>query len=345
LGGGRRTWDFEPIAYSFNGLLIDTSKKLTGQSLPYTGRVCPNIDWKTKAGDASHCLQKIMENDYEDCGRKFITFNANGGGCACYPPEQESCTKSETTGQSGRQTFELEVDPAYVPPSAPKSASPSKSPSKQPSANPTLSELPTSSPSKSPSKQPSNSPTSMQPSNSPSKSPSVEPSTSPTGNQPSTSPTPAQAIACFEDGRDEYFSHSKAGVEKIFKCSNLSKRNDKNKDKICARTESSASGTKPAKDVCPVTCGTCPSGSCEEIVSDKFFHYAKKKNGKFKYSNCRRLQVIRKADSTKADKICNRVAPSNSKHPSADVRCPVTCGTCSTSSSTTSTIMTTPSPP
>jgi len=113
---GRRTWDFEPVGSSFDGLFIDTSKPLSGRSLPYSGRVCPQIIWKTGAGDAVHCLQKIAEGDYGDCGRNFMTFNANGGGCACYPPDQVTCERSETTGQSGRQTFALEVDPSYTLP-------------------------------------------------------------------------------------------------------------------------------------------------------------------------------------------------------------------------------------
>jgi len=138
LGGGRRTWDFQPISSSFDGLFIDISKTLTGQSLPYNGRRCPQIIWKIKAADASHCLQKIMENDYEDCGRKFVTFNANGGGCACYPPDQETCSRSESVRESGRQTYELEVDPAYVPPLPIPTTSPTI-PTSDPTSNPTAS--------------------------------------------------------------------------------------------------------------------------------------------------------------------------------------------------------------
>merc|ERR1719469_143046 len=127
----RVTWDFLPVSSSFGGRFIDTSKQLTQGALPYTGRVCPQIIWKTKAADASHCLQKIVENNYPDCGNRFITFNANGGGCACYPPSQQTCLRSETSGQSGRQTFELEVDPSFDENSAAFEASmaPSMAPS------------------------------------------------------------------------------------------------------------------------------------------------------------------------------------------------------------------------
>merc|ERR1740123_1745980 len=101
---GRQTWDFEPVSSSFGGVLIDPNARL------HNGKRCQNIIWKTGAGDASHCLQKIIEAGYSDCGRKYITFNANGGGCACYPPEQTTC---ETTRESGRQTFEVLLDPAF----------------------------------------------------------------------------------------------------------------------------------------------------------------------------------------------------------------------------------------
>merc|ERR1711935_969839 len=169
----RLTWDFEPIVSSFDGLFIDTSKSLSNNNLPYSGRVCPQIKWKGGAGDASHCLQKIMENadgSYSDCGRNFVTFNA-GGGCACYPPDQETCTRSESVKQSGRQTYELEVDPAY---NAPTTSSPSTSPI----------------PSTIPSTMPSGSPiiTTSSPSTS---FPSAIPSTVPSGSPIITSPIPS----------------------------------------------------------------------------------------------------------------------------------------------------------
>ena len=119
---GRLTWDFEPIQSSFDGLLIDTTKALSGNQLPYNGRRCPNILWKGKSGDASHCLQIIMlgegDVDVSDCGRKFITYNTSNGGCGCYPESQQTCIRSESIGESGRNTYELEVDPTWNPPCA-----------------------------------------------------------------------------------------------------------------------------------------------------------------------------------------------------------------------------------
>lgn len=78
---GRGTWDFAPTSSSFDGLSLDMGGGLDGRSLPYAERVCPGILWKTLAGDAAHCLQKIVEGGYDDCGRRFVTYNAHGGGC------------------------------------------------------------------------------------------------------------------------------------------------------------------------------------------------------------------------------------------------------------------------
>jgi len=112
----RLSWDFEPVGDTFDGLFIDPDEERTGNKLPYEGRECPNIQWETKAGDRSHCVQKIIEGNYDDCGRKFITWNGINGGCACYPTYQETCEKAETIRQSGRQTYQLKVDPSYNPP-------------------------------------------------------------------------------------------------------------------------------------------------------------------------------------------------------------------------------------
>lgn len=106
---GRRTWDFEPIASSFGGFFLP-------DNMLHNGKRCQDIIWLTSAGDASHCLEKVIASlndpNSEKCGTKYITFNANGGGCACYPPEQTTCA---TTRESGRQTFELQMDPSYDP--------------------------------------------------------------------------------------------------------------------------------------------------------------------------------------------------------------------------------------
>ena len=64
----RLTWDFEAVSSSFDGLTVNA----TG-GLLWDGKRCNDIIWKIKSGDAAHCLQQIIENNYTDCGREFIT--------------------------------------------------------------------------------------------------------------------------------------------------------------------------------------------------------------------------------------------------------------------------------
>jgi len=168
FGANRLTWDFSPRVPSFAGLFIDPEKKLSRNALPYDGRECPNINWKTTAGDPMHCLQKIVEGKFEDCGRKFITWNVGNFGCACYPPSVETCTRSESKGRSGRQTFELEVDPTYFT-NAPTVMNPSEQPSAPNTSAPTTLAPTTSAPTTS---APTNVLLSDQPTRGPSKLPS-----------------------------------------------------------------------------------------------------------------------------------------------------------------------------
>lgn len=103
----RLTWDLDPRGFSFDGLMIDPD-------ILWDGRECKNIKWKFKAGDASHCLEKLMAGQYEDCGRNFMTWNSANGGCACYAPEQPCENKrADTKKRSGRKTYRLLPDPAY----------------------------------------------------------------------------------------------------------------------------------------------------------------------------------------------------------------------------------------
>merc|ERR1712238_452061 len=116
---------------------------------------------------------------------------------------------------------------------------------------------------------------------------------------------------CFEDAREKYYSHSKeSGKEVMRSCLNLAKRSPEKKAKICKRTETSSGGIQSAKHVCPITCETCPGGSCEEFTSNKFFNY-KSKKGKIKYRTCGWLRGVREGgDHVKADKVCDKAVPS-----------------------------------
>jgi len=151
---GRKTWDFTPRVFSYKGFLIDPIKQVSGNALPYSGRRCPNIIWDGMpgAGDVADCLRQIVE--FPKCGTKFVTITT-GGGCACYPPSQVTCTRAESVGESGRLTYEIEVDPNYVtnsPTSSPITSiptvtiSPSTSPSTTFSPSDTISAMPSNSP-------------------------------------------------------------------------------------------------------------------------------------------------------------------------------------------------------
>jgi len=65
----RLTWDFESVSSSFDGLTVDEQTPL------WENRRCLDVIWKpeSKSGDVAHCLQKIIEKNYTDCGRQFIT--------------------------------------------------------------------------------------------------------------------------------------------------------------------------------------------------------------------------------------------------------------------------------
>lgn len=142
---GRLTWDFRPVLSSFEGFYIDINLPKSSSKFPYTGKECGGIQWKMNAGDASQCLQRIIENyddKFGDCGRKFMTWNSANGGCACYLVGNDICN---TIRRSGRHTYEIEVDPTYEQPTDSPSQSPSETIS--PSQDPTDTISPSASPS------------------------------------------------------------------------------------------------------------------------------------------------------------------------------------------------------
>ena len=100
---GRLTWDFEPVPSSINGHLIAAPL--------HNGKRCQDIIWKYTAGDAEHCLEKIITKADPACGTSYMTWNSANGGCACYAPAQDTCT---TKRESGRMTYAIEFDAAYT---------------------------------------------------------------------------------------------------------------------------------------------------------------------------------------------------------------------------------------
>ena len=100
---GRLTWDFEPVPSSINGHLIAAPL--------HNGKRCQDIIWKYTAGDAEHCLEKIITKADPACGTSYMTWNSANGGCACYAPAQDTCT---TKREAGRVTYAIEFDVAYT---------------------------------------------------------------------------------------------------------------------------------------------------------------------------------------------------------------------------------------
>jgi len=323
--GNRRTWDFDPLVSSYDGLFIDLEKQLTQGKLPYSGRICSDdIMWlgsEMKAGDPSHCLQKIIEGDFPDCGRRFITWNSANGGCACYPHSQETCKRSETIGQSGRQTYELEVDPTYVdpgditdPPVAP--TSPTDSPVVAPTLAPILIGEPTSTPP----------PTSSPPTPSP-------PTTDQTGSP--TTKTCSEDAAAFFLFKAREKGKQKVEIAEVYTCEWLAGQTDK--DDMCKKKVSffvgpAYEGPKydnnnvldddiygPPQVMCPNVCSSCP-GTCYENKNTKFLKSIKS-NGKQKLMTCFKLS-IRKEKTIKS--VCKSTETLNGYRP-ASLECPETC--------------------
>merc|ERR1711935_458181 len=235
-----------------------------------------------KSGDVSHCLQIIMlgegDKDVSDCGRNFITYNSANGGCGCYPESQQTCTRSESIGESGRQTYELEVDPTWNPP-----ADPSPSPSEVPSQE-----------------------RSQTPSTGPSYGPSTGPSHGPS-HGPSRAPSDSDDMNCIENNESKFFARTTVdGKGKKAKCKQLRKKNDKKKQKMCKMTEIASDGTKPAKDVCPVTCEIC---DCGEIAFCLFYFSANPGDIQQKSKTCRWLEKYFQRKHEKAQEICNMEFP------------------------------------
>jgi len=264
---GRRTWDLDPQGNSFDGLMIETENPL------WNGRECNNIKWKgdaARAGDAAHCLQKLMEAQYPDCGRSFMTWNSANGGCACYGPEQ-TCDRDNTAGRSGRITYKLLDDPAYEPapapvattvPSAPPTTPSTRAPTDAPSEAPT--HVPTNAPSHSPSEAPTHASTDA-PSRSPTDAPSEAPARDPT-NTHSNSPTDrttSQDKTCMAKAIEKKWEPSCKTLTKKAKCGAevLCKWNKKGKkgnkcghlfSHLCkkAKTEQCSKLTMKGKAIC-----------------------------------------------------------------------------------------------
>lgn len=131
---------------------------------------------------------------------------------------------------------------------------------------------------------------------------------------------------CIEESDKKfYWKTSKKGKFKNKRCNWLAKKDVDEIEDICAMTEPEGSRGL-AKDVCQVTCETCPS-DCFQISSQKFFYKIKKE--KPLYKDCDWLEFMFRKSPDKASKICTQknLDPTGEYPPAMD-GCPVTCGTC-----------------
>merc|ERR1712008_573612 len=116
--------------------------------------------------------------------------------------------------------------------------------------------------------------------------------------------------------------HTRNG--KVRRCAALAKMPDTEKNKICLQDGPSVNDVGVAKDMCRITCDTCPNDSCTELFSDRFSFSINKRLFR---KNCNWLQKKVKhgtnfgpfwAKHFSIDKICIDAAQN----------CPVTCGKC-----------------
>lgn len=129
---------------------------------------------------------------------------------------------------------------------------------------------------------------------------------------------------CYEASSDEHFVRRKTvtGDELHWTCETLRSKEEKVINNNCKRNKNGSVG--PAKEVCKVTCSTCPN-KCGEIDTQKFF-LKRNGSGKFVYGNCGKLR--KRTNPAKLSFVCELVAPKESKFPSAKEACPVSCGSC-----------------
>jgi len=83
---------------------------------------------------------------------------------------------------------------------------------------------------------------------------------------PTATPT-TQPAECVDEPSDKFFYKTKGKNKKPIykKCSWLAKKSQQKISKICGKSIESDNGTGPAKDICKVLCGTCPTASFTTI--------------------------------------------------------------------------------
>jgi len=242
-----------------------------------------NCEWYSLG---SNCAQ--YGDSYENDGT-----TANAACCACGGGTINGPATSSPSESSTAETSVPTVSPSASPVAA------TDSPSALPSVSPTVS--------------PSASPVAA--TDSPSALPSVSPTDIPTK-------LPTIGSPCVEGSLDR-FLFRKVNKNRVITKTCQFLQNKKRKGQLgslCDATDSTST-FKAARDVCQVTCGTCPS-DCVELGSGKFFR--EKIGGRATHMRCDWLADmpdVEIAEACAVESSPTRFAPAKSV-------CPVTCGKC-----------------
>lgn len=162
-------------------------------------------------------------------------------------------------------------------------------------------------------------PVSKTPTRPPTFSPSLSPTNSPSNRLQGNSPI----NTCIEHSPKTFLwrmkddSNGERTIAVTKSCKWLSQQTDTRKLNICKR-KLGRIGYNLAKNICPVTCNTCPSNSCKEITSSQFF--AKMKDGQPMYRTCGFLAV----NEYRINKFCSGTVSMDGRGPASEV-CPATC--------------------
>ena len=181
------------------------------------------------------------------------------------------------------------------------------------------SSIPSSVPSSAPVVSSSSFPTSA--SDIPSSMPSLAPeasSSSPTVVS-SMAPSSPRTLPCVEESAANYYIRTNANAQvKTSKCRALARKKKGKIQKACNET-ASGSGYFSAKQTCPVTCGTCPRGSCGEIDTARFYDTKLKKR--------KTCSWLLGRNSNRLKRICDQTLASGGRLVANEV-CQSTCGSC-----------------
>jgi len=80
----------------------------------FPGFECEQINWFGEEDSAVACYDRVLADD--NCGKRFMTYNALNKGCACYPIDMAGCTLKPAQGRTSWdfEPFASSVDGALI---------------------------------------------------------------------------------------------------------------------------------------------------------------------------------------------------------------------------------------